>query len=399
MAQVTERVDSVERPADRRAVALVTLGHVFNDVNQGAVPALLPFLVIERGLTFAEAGGLMLAANILSSVTQPLFGLLADSRSATWVMPAGILTAGSGIALAGVAPTYPWLVAAILLSGLGVAAFHPEGSRCANHAAGSRKSTGMSFFAVGGNVGFASGPVIITPLLVIFGVAGAVWMIVPAGAMALVLLANLRRLASPPSLKRTRGEPVAQEDRQEVGAFVRLTGVVILRSVAFFSFVAFIPLYWLEVLGATPALSNASLTILLGAGVVGTLGGGWLADRWRARPIVIGGLIGVGALLSVLLATGAAGAPALLLLVVMGVCLYLPFAVMITMGHAYLWRRIGTASGVTIGLSMTIGGLVAPLLGAYADRNGLPAALWIVAVVPLVGAALASTLPPPRHRT
>lgn len=386
----------VDTPTDRPAVGLVTAGHVFNDVNQGAVPALLPFLVLERGLSYAEAGGLLMAATVLSSVTQPVFGWFADARAAAWMMPTGLFAAGLGVSLAGLAPSYPLVVAAILLSGLGVAAFHPEAARAANHAAGTRKSTGMSFFAVGGNAGFALGPVVTTPLLVAFGVRGAVYMIVPAGLMALVLVINLRRFTAPVSGSAATGG--AEQPGQEWGAFVRLTGVVVLRSITFFSLVAFVPLYWVEVLGSSPAAGNTALTVLLGAGIAGTLAGGWFGDRHGARVIVVVGLVATGALLAVLLRSGATGWAATGVLVVLGVALYLPFAVIITMGQAYLWRRVGTASGVTIGLSMTVGGLGAPLLGAVADRQGLQAALLWVALIPVAAAVLALTLPAPRPR-
>ncbi len=101
------------------------LGHLMTDLNQGMLPALLPFFVAERGLTYTAAGGLVLAANVSSSVVQPFFGAVADRRPSPWLVPAGVVAAGLGLALSGVAPTYPLIAAAVALSGLGVAAFHP----------------------------------------------------------------------------------------------------------------------------------------------------------------------------------------------------------------------------------------------------------------------------------
>ena len=106
----------------------------------------------------------MLAATISSSVIQPLFGHLSDRRSLPWLMPLGPVLGGLGVALAGIAPSYALTFAAIVLSGIGVAAFHPEGSRFANYVSGARRSSGMSLFSVGGNIGFALGPVLMTPL-------------------------------------------------------------------------------------------------------------------------------------------------------------------------------------------------------------------------------------------
>jgi len=132
----------------RRLLGTLLLGHLMTDLNQGMLPALLPFFIAERGLSYAAAGGLILAANVASSVVQPLFGALADLRPSPWLIPAGVAAAGVGTALAGAAPTYPLIAAAVCFSGLGIAAFHPEGSRAAHYVSGDRRATGMSVFAI-----------------------------------------------------------------------------------------------------------------------------------------------------------------------------------------------------------------------------------------------------------
>ena len=138
---------------------------MFTDIAQGSVPALLPFLKAADHLSLAALSALVLAATISSSVIQPLFGHVSDRVSLPWLMPLGPALGGLGIALAGFAPSYGLTFAAIVLSGLGVAAFHPEGSRFANYVSGARRARGMSLFSVGGNIGFALGPVLVTPLL------------------------------------------------------------------------------------------------------------------------------------------------------------------------------------------------------------------------------------------
>jgi MFS transporter, FSR family, fosmidomycin resistance protein len=381
---------------DIRAVGLLTVGHVANDINQGAVPALLPFLVLERGLSYAAAGGLVMAATVLSSAVQPLFGWLADARSAPWLVPGGLFTAGLGVALVGVAPTYPLIVAAVLLSGLGVAAFHPEAARIARHAGGERRATAMSVFAVGGNAGYALGPLLVTPLLVVFGVPGAVLLLLPAVVVALALVVARRRLHAP--VVTSSDDEAATSGGPDWPAFARLTGVVVVRSMTFFSLVTLVPLFWVDVLGSSPAAGNAALTTVLVAGVIGTLTGGIVADRHGPRRVVVAGLVTSGACVAALVGLSGTGAVVAALLVGLGLGLYAPFGVTISLGQAYLFPRVGTASGVTIGLSMTIGGLAAPAVGALADRQGLATALLAVAIVPLLGAALAATLPPPPRR-
>src|SRR5437764_4331518 len=175
-------------------MATLSAGHLFTDVAQGSVPALLPFLISKDHLSYAAVSALVLAATISSSVIQPVFGHLSDRRSLPWLMPLGPALGGIGIALAGVAPTYALTFAAIVVSGIGVAAFHPEGSRFANYVSGARRASGMSLFSVGGNIGFALGPVIVTPLMLIFGLHGTAFLLVPAALMGVVLMHELPRL-------------------------------------------------------------------------------------------------------------------------------------------------------------------------------------------------------------
>src|SRR5918997_1793908 len=177
----------VKKGVDKRAMAVLSAGHLFTDVNQGAVAALIPFLVAERGLSLAAAGTLVLAATLSSSIVQPLFGFFSDRTPLPALMPLGVVLGGLGIALAGVAPSYPLIFLCIVLSGLGVAAFHPESARFANYVSGSRRARGMSFFSIGGNAGFALGPVVATPLVLAFGLPGTLFLAVPAAIMAAAL--------------------------------------------------------------------------------------------------------------------------------------------------------------------------------------------------------------------
>lgn len=111
-----------------RYLFLLTMGHLFTDLNQGALPALLPFMISYHGLNYAAAAGLIFAANFLSSVVQPIFGVMADKHAKAWMMILGIFLAGFGIGLSSYIPNYLILFFIISISGLGVAMFHPEGA-------------------------------------------------------------------------------------------------------------------------------------------------------------------------------------------------------------------------------------------------------------------------------
>jgi len=375
---------------DRRAMAVLSTGHMFTDIAQGSIPALLPFLKSEDHLNLAALSALVLAATISSSVVQPLFGHVSDRLSLPWLMPLGPALGGIGVALAGLAPNYGLTFAAVVLSGLGVAAFHPEGSRFANYVSGSRRARGMSLFSVGGNVGFALGPVLVTPLLLTFGLHGTVFVVIPTGLMSLVLLHEL------PRLKRFRGDVVGGRVQRDEHAddwppFIRLAGVIALRSFVYFGMVTFIPLYYVGVLHASKALGNSALTAMLLGGASGTLIGGPLADRFGRRAVLVGSMLVTPPLVVAFLLSGPV--LALVFAALTGAVTIATFAVTIVMGQEYLPGRIGVASGVTIGLSIGLGGIGAPLLGLIGDAQGLRAVFEVVAVLPFGALALALTLP------
>jgi FSR family fosmidomycin resistance protein-like MFS transporter len=376
---------------NRRGVALLATSHAADDFYQGAVPALLPFLVAERGYTYAAIAGLTLAATVLSSVTQPLFGWWTDRSPRQWMIPAGMSTAAIGVALAGISPTYviTWLV--IALSGLGIAAFHPEAARAARQAAGDSNS-GMSVFALGGNVGFALGSLVTTPVLLALGVRGTVVLLGPALVVSLILVARLRTvLEGKPGQKRSTTLPTGDDDWP---AFLRLTSVVVVRSIVFFGLTSFLAVYFIHDLGASAEVGGAALTVFLVSGGVGTLLGGWVADRrGRLASIRIGLTLTVPALGALLLVHDRT--IALALVAVTGLALFMPFSVFVMLGQDYLPNRIGTASGVTVGLAVSVGGLFSPVLGWLADTTSLRTSLAALVALPVVALLLSFTMHEP----
>ena len=389
-AGVDRRAMATRAGVDRRAMATLSAGHMFTDIAQGAIPALLPFMIAKDHLSYAAASALILAATISSSVIQPLFGHVSDRMSLPWLMPLGPALGGLGVALAAWAPNYGLTFAAIVLSGLGVAAFHPEGSRFANYVSGARRASGMSLFSVGGNVGFALGPVLVTPLILAFGLHGTSFVLVPTILMAAVLVHEL------PHLKGFRsdlvGGRVRKHDHHEAwGPFALLAGVIALRSFVYFGLVTFIPLYYVADLHASKAYGNTALAAMLLGGAAGTLIGGPLADRIGRRTVLTGSMLLLPPLIVGFLVSGPVLAVAFAALA--GAVTIATFAVTIVMGQEYLPGRLGVAAGVTIGLSIGLGGVGAPLLGLIADAHGLHAVFDVLVVLPLLALALTWTLP------
>jgi MFS transporter, FSR family, fosmidomycin resistance protein len=373
---------------NRRGIALISSAHVVDDIYQGVVPALLPFLVLERRYSYAAVAGLVLAATVFSSVAQPFFGWWADRSPRRWLVAAGMVTAGVGVALSGFTGAYPLTWLALAVSGIGVAAFHPEAARAARQAA-ANSTRAMSVFAVGGNVGYALGPIIATPVLLAVGLRGTALLALPATAMALLLALRLTSVLDGTAVRpRTHLLPTGDDDWRTFGW---LTAVVMTRSVLFFGMSAFVALYFLSALDASHAVAAAALSVFLVSGILGTVLGGWLADRLnKLVSIRVGFALMLPALAGFLLATNVAAA--MVFVALAGIAVYLPFSVFVMLGQDYLPQRIGTASGVTVGLAVTAGGLVSPLLGALADHTDLRTALMTLLALPAVGLLFASRL-------
>ncbi len=328
-----------------------------------------------------------------SSIIQPAFGAVSDRLSLSWLMPVGVALAALGVAFAGVAPSF-WLTAlAVGIGGLGIAAFHPEGARYANYASGDRRGTGMSLFSFGGNIGFALGPILITPAVLIFGLSGTLVVAIVPMFVAIVLALELPKLkarSAEAAARATSKEPDRSED--DWRAFGKLTAVVSVRSWIYFGLQSFAPIWFIREYGATEALANGALAAMLVAGAIGTLVGGRLVDRIGRRRVLVGSIVAqIPLLLAFMLAPGELAAG--VLLAAIGFVTVMSFSVSVVMGQEYLPSRLGIASGVTLGFAIGVGGIAAAILGVIADAAGLETVMWIVAALPLLGLLLAQTLP------
>ncbi|WP_203658114.1 MFS transporter [Actinocatenispora rupis] len=373
-----------------RRILPLSIGHGCVDVYQGAVAALVPFLVAQRHYGYAAASGVVLAASLLSSVAQPVFGALTDRRPAPWLLPAGTAAAGAGIALSGVAGPYPATLAAVAVSGIGVAAYHPESARVARIAGGG-SHTAMGVFSLGGNLGFAAAPLLVTPVVAAAGLTATPLLALPAalGVLLCLTAARVPRAAGPAAVR-----PGGVDDR---ASFVRLAVVVGLRSVAFVGLASFLAVYVRQRVGGGPAVGAAALFVLYLGGAVGTVLGGRLAESWgRVAVVRRSYAVAVPAVAGVLLVPG----PACFAFVALtSAALYVPFSVQVTLGQDYLPSRVGTASGVTLGLAVSVGGVASPLIGAVADAYSLLVALLPLVALPAAAWLVARTLPEPRVPT
>jgi FSR family fosmidomycin resistance protein-like MFS transporter len=376
---------------NNRAIALLALGHFLIDFCQGVVPALVPFLVVERGFSYTEAAYLVLAISATSSVVQPFFGQLADRAALTWLLPLSIVVAGASLSLGAQAASYAVVLTTFGFSGLGVAAFHPEAARKAFLASGDRRTTGMSLFSVGGGLGFALAPALTTLVAVTYGTHGLLALLAPT-----CLIAGLIAHSSGPTLVRAvsgqDGGP-ALAGRDNWRAFGILSGATICRSIVFYGLNTFLALYFMNRWSMGAAQGSRALIVFLGTSIFGTLLGGWLADRFGRRTVIRTGFAGAVVFLSIFVSASDRNW-ALALLVPLAIFIFMPTSVLVVLGQEYLPRRVGMASGVTLGLAVSVGGICAPLLGRLGDQQGLGAVFFLLLFLLLVATGQAFALPP-----
>src|SRR5579863_9780360 len=369
-----------------RRMRLWAAAHAIDDVYQGLVPACVPYFVLDRHYGYVAASGLTLAATLGAALPQLAVGFVVDRYRVTWMAGAGVSLAGIGAGVSGVVPGYALVWVLLFASGLGVAMFHPAAGKAARRAAGDSASA-MSVFATGGNVGFFLAPVLATPALDAIGLGATVLFIPPAVLTGFVLLRHQQRTASA-----RQATAAAGADRW--GPFLLLTAVEVTRSVNFFVTSTFIELYWIAHLHASRPVAGAALTCFLTGGIAGTLLGGRLADRFGlTRTVVAGNAAAVPAMIA-LRACPVAGV-ALAAALAAGVTVRIPFSVLVKLGQDYLPGRPGTASGVTLGLAVSAGGLAAPVFGAVAAAHGTPAVFTLLCLLPIPAVVLSLLLPEP----
>ncbi|MBZ6477190.1 MFS transporter [Streptomyces griseocarneus] len=373
-------------------MTLLSLGHACVDIYQGAVAALVPYLVSERAYTYAAASGIVLAVSLLSSVVQPLFGAFTDKWSMPWLLPVSTLLGGAGVALSGVGGSYALTLTVVAVSGIGIAAYHPEAARVAR-GAGRGSHTAMGWFSLGGNLGFAAGPLMVSAVIATGGLRASPLLVVPALAGAALSMAALRAVKAPAATATAAagaGEAAARDDWR---SFVTLSGAIVCRSIVFVGLSTFISLYARQRTGGGDLSGTAALFVLYLGGAVGTVAGGKLATRYGRIRVVRWSYA-----LTVLAVAGVVhvpGPPLYLFVALTSAGLYVPFSLHITLGQDYLPRRMGTASGVTMGLAVSVGGLAGPAIGAMADATSLQTALTPLIALPALAWLLLRTLHEP----
>ncbi len=379
-------------PMRTKVLVLLSLGHLATDLAAGAWPVLLPILQASLHLSYSAAGVIALVFNVSSSVIQPLLGYWSDRVKSRWLLPAGVLLSTAGLALAGFVSTYWLILAVVFMSGLGSAAYHPEASKVSRLASGSRLATGMSLFIVGGALGAALGSLVMAQLLLHYSRSASLYFILPGLLMVVLFFAFKNKLPEDSPVILT-GKPdfSISVPRRVLFPLSVLILFIVLRSWLQSGLTHFMPLYFVNYLGKSPAYAGSFLVAFMLAGSVGTVAGGPLADRLGRRTSLLGSTAVLIPLM--LLFKYSTGIWTLVLVFITGMVMVSTMATTVVMGQELLPHRVGVASGLMTGFAIGMGGLGVTLLGAIADHFGAPVAVWAMTFLPVPAFLFSLLLP------
>jgi len=374
----------------RQTITGLSAAHLVTDIYMPVLPAILPLLIAQNGYSYLAAGLLVTAYNITSSFTQPVVGWLSDRKGLTISVSISLFISALFVALMGVAQNYYLIMAFAVLAALGHACFHPTAlSLVSRLCSPENRGAITSYFVVGGNIGYAIGPVLAAALVLWLGLPGLLLLIIPAAIMIFVLrhllpggIAAAREMhakpASPPG------------ETRSIRPFAILMAASILRAWAVFAAITFLPMY-LVTLGYDLVTASAVMTLMLLAGVAGQIAGGRISDRIGRKEFMVFGL--VGAIPAFYLFFATTGLISVIAILIFGFFLWSTFSVAVAMSHELLPGNVGLASGMMLGLAIGFGGLGVAVNGMIADHYSLAAALGTIPI-PIVGAVILMALLP-----
>jgi len=364
--------------------------HMVTDIYMPVLPAILPLLIANNGYSYLAAGLLVTAYNITSSFTQPVVGWLSDRKGLTISVSASLFISALFIALMGVVQNYYLIMAFAVLAALGHACFHPTAlSLVSRLCTPANRGRITSYFVVGGNFGYALGPVLAGALVWWLGLPGLIFLILPALAM-IVLLRHLLPGGISGACEGHAKPTQIMEKTESYRPFAILMAASILRAWAVFAAITFLPTY-LVTLGYSLVTATLIMTLMLLAGVAGQIAGGRISDRIGRKEFMVFGLVLAIPFFYLFFMTS--GLLSIIAILLFGFFLWSTFAVAVAMSHELLPGNVGLASGMMLGLAIGFGGLGVAVNGMIADHYSLAAALGTIPL-PIAAAVILMALVP-----
>ena len=369
--------------------------HCINDFGQGSLAALIPFFIANFGLNYYQSASIIFCNTIVASVAQPILGYVADRWRVPWFIPVGFTVTLVSISAMALATSYEMILALSLLAGVGAALFHPEAALLVNRTQSHEIGNAMGRFAVGGSAGFALGPLIAGGVYV-FG-AHFLWVFTAIALIGVLLYVYAFTGSAATDVV---GESKSSAKSTNTGAndwvsFGKLFFVIASRSILFSVLSIFIPILYITVINGEASASSLALTMYFAMGAVLTYMGGALSDKLGfLKTVRLGNLIFLPSVLVFIFVPNIWGFFGAMIPMAFGV--FSQYGPITVLGQKYLAKNAGFASGITLGLGITLGGLVAPYVGHLADIYDVQTALMTLIPVGLMGLFMSFWLKEPK---
>ncbi len=362
--------------------------HLLNDMMQSLVPALYPILKEAYGLDFAQIGLITLAFQCTASLLQPLVGIYTDRRPMPYSLPIGMSSTLLGLLLMAHAHSYPVILLAAAMIGVGSAVFHPEASRVARLASGGRYGLAQSLFQVGGNTGSAIGPLLAAFVVVPNGQRSLVWFSV-AALLAMLILVQVgswygrNRVAKTAVRRAAAGAAHGLSRQRVIFAIVVLVALLFSKNVYTASLSSYLTFYLIDRFAVSVQAAQVILFVFLGSLAAGLVIGGIVGDRVGRLPIIWFSIL--GALPFTMALPYADLFWTVVLAVLIGLIMSSAFPAILVYAQELLPGRVGLVAGLFFGFSFGLGGLGAAGLGELADRTSIATVYAVCAYLPLLG--------------
>ena len=369
--------------------------HCINDFGQGSLAALIPFFIANFGLNYYQSATIIFCNTVVASIAQPALGYVADRWRVPWFIPVGFSITLVSISAIALATSYEMILALSLIAGLGAALFHPEAALLVNRMQSNELGNAMGRFAVGGSAGFALGPLLAGGVYV-FG-AHFLWVFTAIALIGVLLYVYAFTGSAATDVV---GESKSSAKSTNTGAndwvsFGKLFFVIASRSILFSVLSIFIPILYITVINGEARASSLALTMYFAMGAVLTYMGGALSDKLGfLKTVRLGNLIFLPSVLVFIFVPNIWGFFGAMIPMAFGV--FSQYGPITVLGQKYLAKNAGFASGITLGLGITLGGLVAPYIGHLADIYDVQTALMTLIPVGLMGLLMSLWLKEPK---
>ena len=369
--------------------------HCINDFGQGSLAALIPFFIANFDLNYYQSASIIFCNTVVASVAQPILGYVADRWRVPWFIPVGFTVTLVSISAIALATSYEMILALSLIAGIGAALFHPEAALLVNRTQSNELGNAMGRFAVGGSAGFALGPLLAGGVYVFGG--QFLWLFTAIALIGVLLYVYAFTGSTDADAV---GERKSSAKSTNTGpndwvSFGKLFFVIASRSILFSVLSIFIPILYITVINGEASASSLALTMYFAMGAVLTYMGGALSDKLGfLQTVRLGNLIFLPSVLVFIFVPNIWGFFGAMIPMAFGV--FSQYGPITVLGQKYLAKNAGFASGITLGLGITLGGLVAPYVGHIADIYDVQTALMTLIPVGAVGLLMIFWLKEPK---